>query len=76
MAIHISILGASQVSQTVRNLPAVRVLPAESSCRLGLIPESGRSPGGGNGYPLKCSCLESSKGDWQAIVLGVTKSQT
>ena len=23
----------------------------------GLIPESGRSPGGGNGNPLQCSCL-------------------
>jgi len=26
----------------------------------GLIPESGRSPGGGNGYPLQYSCLENS----------------
>ena len=51
MAIHTSILGASQVSQTVKNLPAMRVLPAESSWRLGLIPESGKSPGGGYGYP-------------------------
>ena len=23
------------------------------------IPESGRSPGGGNGKPLQCSCLEN-----------------
>ena len=35
----------------------------ESACTtgdLGLIPESGRSPGGGNGYPLQYSCLENS----------------
>ena len=35
----------------------------ESACNagdLGLIPESGRSPGEGNGYSLQCSCLESS----------------
>ena len=76
MAIHTSILGAAQVSQTVRSLPAMRVLLAESSCRLGLIPESGRSPGGGNGYPIQYSCLENSKGDWHATVHGVSKSQT
>ena len=27
---------------------------------LGSIPESGRSPGEGNGYPLPYSCLENS----------------
>ena len=35
----------------------------ESSCNaedLGLIPESGRSPGEGNGYPPRYSCLENS----------------
>ena len=39
----------------------------------GLIPGSGRSPGGGNGNPLKYSCLENSKdrGKWQATVHGV-----
>ena len=25
----------------------------------GSIPESGRSPGGGHGNPLQCSCLEN-----------------
>ena len=31
-----------------------------------LIPESGRSPGGGNGNPLQYSCLENSmdRGTW------------
>ena len=35
----------------------------ESACSvgdLGSIPESGRSPGEGNGYPLHYSCLEDS----------------
>jgi len=35
----------------------------------GSVPESGRSPGEGNGYPLQCSCLENSmdKGDCNPI---------
>ena len=56
----------------------------ESSCNAGdtedvsLDPESGRSPGGGNGNPLQYSCLENpmDRGAWQAIVQKVTKSQT
>ena len=45
----------------------------ESACSAGdwgLIPELGRSPGDGNGYPLQYSCLENSmdRGDWQATV--------
>ena len=38
----------------------------------------GGSPGGGPGNPLQYSCLENptGRGDWQAIVHGVTKSQT
>ena len=45
---------------------------------LGLIPGLGRPPGGGNGNPLQCSCLENSmdRGAWQAIVHGVTKRRT
>ena len=44
----------------------------------GSIPESGRSPGDGNGNPLQYSCLENpmDRGDWRATVQGVTKSQT
>ena len=37
----------------------------ESGCNTGdpgLIPELGRSPGGGNGNPLQYSCLESPHG--------------
>ena len=40
---------------------------------LGLIPGSGRSPGEGNGYPLRYSGLENSM---DCIVHGVTKSRT
>ena len=45
---------------------------------LGLIPGLERSPGEGNGNLLQYSCLENSMdgGAWQAIVHGVTKSQT
>ena len=42
------------------------------------IPESGRSPGEGNGNHLQSSCLENpmDRGTWQATVHGVTKSWT
>ena len=45
---------------------------------LGLIPGSERSPGEGDGSPPQYSCLENSvdRGAWQAVVRGVTKSQT
>ena len=53
----------------------------ESACNagdLGSIPESGRSPGGGNGNPFQYSCLENpmDRGAWQAVIHGVAKSQT
>ena len=53
----------------------------ESSCKagdLGLIPGSGRSPGGGNGYPFQHPCLENSmdRGAWRAAIHGVTNSRT
>ena len=43
---------------------------------VGLIPGSGRSPGGENDYPLQYSCLENSidRGAWWATVNGATKS--
>ena len=45
---------------------------------LGLIPGSGRSPGGGHGNPLQYSCLQNpmDRGDWRATVHGFPKSWT
>ena len=59
----------------VKNLTAVRETWVYS---LGLILGLGRFPGEGNGNRLQYSCLENSidRGDWQAIVHGVTKSWT
>ena len=53
----------------------------ESTCSVGdpvLTPDSGISPGEGNGYPLQYSYLENSmnRGAWQATVHGATKSWT
>ena len=59
----------------VKNLPA----DAGDARDPGLIPELGRSPGGGNGNPLQYSCLEKSmdRGDWRATTVhGVPKTQT
>ena len=52
----------------------------ESACNagdLGSIPESGRSSGEENGYPLQYSGLENSvdRGTWWAMAHRVTKSQ-
>ena len=60
--------GASLVSQTVKNLPAM----------LGSIPGWERSPGEGNDFLFQYSCLENSmdRGTWQATVQGVAKSRT
>ena len=51
----------------------VQNLPAHAGDE-GSIPESGRSPGGGNGNPLQYSCLENPMGGgaWRATVLGAT----
>ena len=51
----------------------------QSACTvgdLGLSPGSGRSPGGGHGNPLQCSCLDSpmDRGAWRATVHGVAES--
>ena len=59
-------------------LPVKNLLLCDSVPFLGLIPGLERYPGEGNGYPLQYSCLENfmDKGAWQAMVCGVTKSQT
>ena len=58
----------------------VKTLPANAGDirDVDLIPGSGRSPGGGHGNPLQYSRLEKpmDRGDWQATVRGVAKSQT
>ena len=51
----------------------------ESSCNAGdpgLIPVSGRSLGGGHGYPFQYSCLENpvDRGAWRTTVHRVAKS--
>ena len=45
---------------------------------IGLIPGSGRSPGGGNGNRLQSSCLQDpmDRGAWQTTVQGVSGNQT
>ena len=53
----------------------------ESACNagdFGLIPELGRSPGGGNGNLLQYSCPENSmeRGAWWTTVHGVAGSRT
>ena len=56
----------------------------ESACNAGdpadtaLIPESGRSPGGGNGNALQSPCLGNpmDRGVWRATVHDVAKSRT
>ena len=57
----------------VKNLP----INAEDSRDTGSIPESGRSPGEGNGNTFQYSCLENpmDRGAWQAPVHG-QQSQT
>ena len=59
--------------------PVVKNLPANEPTReVGSIPGLGRSSGGGNGNPLKSSCLENSmdRGAWWATVQTVAKSRT
>ena len=65
---------SSQVALVVKNLPAT----AMDIIDMDLITGLGRSPGGGHGNPLQCSCLENSivRGAWLATVHEVTQSRT
>ena len=67
-------MGASQVVLVVKNLPT----NAGELREVSLIPQSGRSPGGGHGNQLQYSSLENSmnRGAWRATVHGVSKSRT
>ena len=62
-------LWASQVAQLVKNPPA----NAGDIRDVGLIPGSGRCPGGGHDNPLQYSYLENptDREAWQATVHGV-----
>ena len=64
---------ASQVALMVKNPPA----NAGDIRDAGLVPGSGRCPGGGHGNPRQYSCLENpmDRGAWQVTVLGVAKSR-
>ena len=63
---------ASQVALVVKNSP----VNAGDIRDVGLIPGSGRSPGGGHSNPLQNYCLGNpmDRGAWSAIVHRVTKS--
>ena len=67
-------LRAFQVVLVVKNPPA----NSGDIKDVGLIPGSGRYPGGEHGNPLQYSGLENTiyRGDWQATVHTVTKSWT
>ena len=72
---------ASSYSNIFKNLYAflwaslVAQNPPANAGDMGLIPELGRSPGGGNGNPLQYSCLENpmDRGAWRTIVHRVTE---
>ena len=68
---HVGYLWISQVALVVKNPPA-NVGDVRDE---GLIPASGRSPGGGHGTPLQCSCLENpmERGTWQLQSTGLQR---
>ena len=72
---HLSILTICGVgflgSSAVKNLPT-------NAGTVGLIPGSGRSPGGGHGNSLQYSCLgiPMDREAWGAVVQGVAKTPT
>ena len=55
----------------VKNLPA----SAGDVKDMGSVSGSGRSPGGGHGYPLQYSCLENAmdRGAWQLQPIGLQR---
>ena len=63
---------AFQVALMAKNLPA----NAGDFRDMGLIPGSGRCPGGGHGNSLQYSCLENpmDRGAWQLQSYGVAQS--
>ena len=63
-----------RTSQVVKNPSS----DAGDSREVSSVPGWGRSPGGGNGNPLRYSCLGNpmDRGAWWAIVLRGAKRQT
>ena len=63
-----------QVALVVKNPPA----SAGDIKYMGLIPGSGRSPGGEHGHTLQYSCLENrmNRGAWQATVHRIAELDT
>ena len=63
-------MGLPKVALLVKKQPA-------SAGDVGLIPGSGRPPGGGHGNPFHYFCLENpmDRGEWWATVYGVAKRQ-
>ena len=70
----VALYWASQVALVVKNPPA----SAGDIRDAGLIPGSGRSPGGRHGNPLQDTCPENpiDRGAWQATVHEIAKSRT
>ena len=73
ISLHISLIvpGASgKIKELAQGVPVARYPPANAGDvkRPGFDPWSRRSPGGGHGNPLQCSCLENpmDRGAWQA----------
>ena len=64
---------ASQVALVVKNPPASAAVVRDA----GLIPGLGRSPGGGHGNLVQCSCLQNlmDRGAWWVTVHRVTESR-
>ena len=67
-------VSASELALMVKNPPA----NARDMRDTGLVPGSGRSPGGGHGNPLQYSCLKNplNTGAWWAMAHKVAKSWT
>ena len=69
--------GFYQLPGIKRGFPGGSALknPPVNAGDTGLVPGSGRFPGGGNGNPLQYSCLghPMGRGAWQATVHGVAK---
>ena len=80
MKVHVSSVIIWLQPKLIQGFPdsSVGIESACSTGDAGLMPGSGRSPGGGHGNPLLYSCLENpmDRGVWRATVHGVAKTQT